>query len=241
MNRDDLIEAIIKEVKRVLAERGIPVAAESAEKAVASKVSGAPAQSGKSIVPAAVPGPGTSVGTRDLTGRQIITQKDLEAFQGSTIHVTRKAIITPLAVDFARSKGITIVKVDSVAPSADKSVDQVVVAVAFAPNFRGDKSIVTTILNGKGFVIRDFSDAAYDSGIKKLTSAVASGSANFGVLIENSGMEGPIYGNRNDKIRAVHCRTTIDARAARVDYAANVIVIDSTSDPDAVISGFCGM
>jgi len=241
MNRDELIEAIIKEVKRVLAERGIPVDQPSAA------VSAAPPMEPQKPVPAqALPETGTDfmVGVRDLTGKQILTQKDLEAFQGTTIRVMRRAVITPLAMDYAREKGITIRKVDRApapAEAAATSENGIVVALVVASNFTGDKGVVTSILTGKGFGVRDFSGSGYEAAVRKLTAAVASGSARFGVLIENSGMEGPIYGNRNDGIRAVHCRTTIEARAARVDYDANVIVIDSTSDPEAVISGYCGL
>ena len=239
MNRDELIEAIIKEVKRVLAERGIPTDQPSGAISTASRV--------EPSIPAPAPAPPATatdfmVGSRDLTGKQILTQKDLEAFQGTTIRVMRRAVITPLALDYAREKGITIQKVDRVqapAENSGSSAAEVSVALAIASNFNGDKNVVTSILAGKGFGVRDYSETGYEAAVKKLTAVVASGSARFGVLIENSGMEGPIYGNRNDGIRAVHCRTTMDARAARVDYDANVIVIDSTSDPNAVISGFC--
>jgi hypothetical protein len=33
----------------------------------------------------------------------------------------------------------------------------------------------------------------------------------------------------------------MDARAARVDIDANIIVLDSTSNPEAIISGFTGL
>ena len=250
MNRDDLIETIIKEVKRVLAERGVTVAQ---QEGIASPPPPAPAPTSLPTVPqvapaAAVPPPiqGATafVGSRDLTGKQIVTQKDLEALAGSAIRITRRAVVTPLALDYAREKGITLTRVDETAAAAVSAADQpmtVNVALAVSPDFPAGKSIVTTILGRKGFQVRDVSGAAYEAAVKKLTDAVATGSVHFGICIEKTGMEGPIHANRNPEARAVHCRTTIDARAARVDYDANVIVIDSTSDPDAVISGFCGM
>jgi ribose 5-phosphate isomerase RpiB len=117
----------------------------------------------------------------------------------------------------------------------------VTVALVVSSNFTGDKGVVTKLLSDMGFRVNDVSGQGYESAVKKLAAAVVSGGSHFGICIENSGMEGPIFANRNDKARAVHCRSTIEARAARIDYGANVIVIDAASDPSAVIQGFCGM
>lgn len=246
MNKDELIEAIIKEVKRVLAERGIsvsPVPGETLYQAETSPVK-QPLPASVGTAQPASPQSDYMIGSRDLTGKQVITQKDLETYRGTAIRVTRNAVITPLAVDYAREKGITITRVHETTAAAGVKVpapETVGVALVFAPDFPGDRGIVNAILSGKGFKISDFSEQNYESAVKKLSNAVVSGSVHFGVCIERSGMEGPIHANRNPRIRAVHCRATFDARAARVDYGANVIVIDSTSDPDAVISGFSGL
>ena len=246
MDRDQLVETIIKEVRRVLAEKGVPIAP-------ASGATSAPVSTSEVNKPQAlrvgttqpvISGTDYIVGTRDLSGKQVITQKDLEGLKGASIQVTLNAVITPLARDYAREKGISITRIEQKAATVDNRVSvpgTVTVALVFAPDFPGDPKIVNSILNSKGFQIRDLSGQQYEEAVKKLAAAVASGSAHFGVCIEKTGMEGPIHANRNSKIRAVHCRGTFDARAARVDYNANVIVIDSTSDPDAVISGFCGM
>jgi len=256
MNRDELIETIIKEVKRVLAERGVPVAPASGStmtKGTRLERGSAPGSSSlmqkASTAPVTVPQPGISgvngmFGCRDLTGKQIITQKDLEKCTGVSIEVTRQAVITPLAFDYAKAKGISIKRVEKQAVTTNNPAPVMgngVVALVVAHNFPGDKSIVSTILNRKNFQIREFAGHSYEAAVKKLSHAVASGSVHFGICIEKTGMEGPIHANRNPKINAVHCRDTYEARAARIDYGANVIVIDSISDPEAVISGFCGI
>jgi len=242
MNREELIESIVREVRRVLADRGIDVVSSPGETAP-SRESVKPAAS-PGVGDSVLPSPDTAIGQRDLTGKQIITQKDLEAFAGKSIRVGKKAVITPLAIDYAREKGIRIEKVDEPASAFGGSASappQITAALVVSADFTGDGKVVAAILGGKGFRVKDFSSRDYESAVKKLGDAVSSGGADFGVCIENTGMEGPIHANRNPAVRAVHCRTTIDARAARVDYGANVIVIDSTSDPNAVISGFCGM
>ena len=256
MNRDELIEAIIKEVKRVLVERGVSDVPASGSTPARGPRSGgdsahglSPAIQKPSTVPVTTHKPGVSgekymIGNRDLAGKQVITQKDLEEFKGTSIEVASRAVITPLAVDYAKAKGIIINRVEEQAGTMNTTAQAQgngTVALVVAHNFPSDTGIVNAILNGKGFKIKEFSEQSYEKAIKKLSNAVSSGSAHFGVCIEKTGMEGPIHANRNPKINAVHCRDTYEARAARVDYSANVIVIDSTSEPEAVISGFCGM
>ena len=78
MNRDELVEAIVNEVKRVLALRGVTVGA---------------AQTQTSVAGSAVPTPKTAqqpVGSTDLTGKQVLTQKDFEAHKGQTVNVSKK-------------------------------------------------------------------------------------------------------------------------------------------------------
>ena len=246
MNRDELVETIIREVKRVLDERGIPVGdTRGSTPAQAPAATRKQPQPPSAVTPQPVlPRIDQKVGGSDISGKQVITQKDLEEFRGTSIRVTRRAVITPLAIDYAREKGITITRVDEVAsPDGTTAAGPgtAAVALAIARDFPGDKGVITAFLKGKGFEIREFSDREYEEGLKKLAAAVAAGSVNFGVCFDKTGMEGPIFSNRNPGVRAVHCRTTLDARAARVDYGANIIVIDSTSDPNAVISGFCGL
>lgn len=235
MNQDELIEAILKEVKRVLALRGIPVTS-------------SPAASTSAVSPAA-PAPVTdvtvqSVGSRDMAGKQVITQRDLESFQGQSITVSKKAVITPLAIDYAKEKGITINRNNQVAVPKGGGGDQqptVTAALAVAPDFPSDSMVVKNFLVSKGVQVKEFSGKSYETAVNNLANAVSSGAVNFGICVEKTGMLGPIYANRNKNIRAVHCRETFDARAARVDIGANVIVLDSVSNPEAVISGFMGL
>jgi len=240
MANEQIIEAIVKEVKRVLAQRGIEVAPASPEKTTSAKVT--PPRAGvsrKSPLPASP----AEIGSRDLTGRQVITQKDFEGFSGSSVTVTRRAVITPLAIDYAREKGIVINRVDAPAGAAQAGVpspDAVTAGLVVARNFPSDGTVVTKILSAKKFAVREFT-GEYEQAIKQLAEAVGSGAVQFGICVEKSGMEGPIYANRNSRVSAVHCRTTIEARAARVDYNANIVVIDSGSSPEAVIAGYTGM
>lgn len=240
MNQDQLVNRIITEVKRVLEQRGITVTPEAPKPAAAPA---APAQQPVTPQPAAPASQSAEIGGTDLTGKQVIVQKDLEPHKGKTIVVSQRAVISPLAMDYAKANGITISKTAAQpAPSqSDRADYSGIVAFCVAPDFTGDASILKSILTSKRLQVKEFNGSSYDDSVKKLCSAVASGSVHFGVCLEKTGMEGPILANRNDKIRAVHCRETMDSRSARVDYGANVVVLDAASNPNAVISGFTGL
>lgn len=245
MNHDELVEAIIREVKKVLTQRGIEVGSSSGKAPAQTPANRPTLPVLESAAPVIGSGETAAVGSTDLTGKQVITQKDLEAYQGQTITVTQKAVITPLALDYARDKNITVSRADV---SPEKKTEgtsllpaSITAALTVSPDFTGDGSILKSILESKRLTVKVFSGGTYEENVKKLAGAVASGSAQFGVCLENTGMVGPIHANRNNAVRAVHCRETFDARAARVDIGANVIVLDSASNPEAVISGFTGL
>ena len=239
MNRDELVDAIIREVKNVLALRGVTVAPSTPSYTAGKKARGisVPSKSVQTVKNT------QSVGSSDLTGKQIITQKDLEGHGGKSITVRKNAVITPLAYDYAREKDISLNKVEQPVVSggsAGKTQSVINVSLAVAPDFPGDSSVVKQFLQSKGFNVKEITGKSHEAAVSSLGTSVSSGTSDFGICIERTGMEAPIYANRNKKIRAVHCRETLDARAARVDLGANVIVIDSLSNPEAVISGFIG-
>lgn len=233
MKQDELVDAIVNEVKRVLALRGIQVQA------------GKPAVSTpQASVPVAAP-VSVESGARDLTGMRVITQKDLEGLSGVVVAIARKAVVTPLAYDYAREKGITLKKVEAPSgqnPNASVSTAQIgAISLTVAPGFPGDSSVVKKFLIARGFTVKEITGRNYEEAVKGLADSVSRGQTDFGVCVEKSGMEGPIFANRNSKVRAVHCRDTFDARAARIDIGANIVVLSAASNPEAVISGFTGI
>jgi hypothetical protein len=236
MNQEELIEAVVKEVKRVLALKGVQVAS-SPEKPVSQSKASKPRLKTTFEMPVSVSG------ETDLTGKQVIIQKDLLAISGKSVRIARKAVVTPMALDYAREKGIAIVKVDALEKKAElpSLPGAFVVGLAVNPGFQGDSKILHSILSGRGFQVREFSGASYEAAVKNMCNAVASGTAQFGICLEKTGLEGAIYANRNQVIRAVHCRGIHEARAARVDIGANVIVLDDENDPEEIISGFTGI
>ena len=247
MMNDKLINMIIGEVKRALEERGIPVA--SGGKPSAGSIQPARPSLMKRPAQAAVQQKKTVSGGNDLTDRKVISQKDFEGLTAVSVMVRAKAVITPLAFDYAREKGITIERVaekETASPSASASAcgaspGTTAVALAFEPSFQGDRAELKSMLAEKGFAVNECTGQSYEAAVGTLSQMVVSGKAVFGICIENSGMAAPMYANRNKNVRAAHIRDAMEARAARVDYGANVIVLDAGTNPSFVIGAFCGM
>jgi len=228
MNQNELIEAVVKEVKRVLALKGVQIAPSPEMKpgAASGKIE---SPQGKTVSQMPVP----LSGDGSLTGKQVIIQKDLLKITAKSVQIARKAVITPMALDYAREKGIAIIRVDTKEKKDDlpSLPGAVSVGLVVSKVFPGDSSILRSLLAAKGFQVREYSGPSYETAVMNMCNTVVSGTAQFGICLEKTGMEGPIHANRNQSIRAVHCRGTHEARAARVDIGANIIVLDSVSDP----------
>ena len=238
MNQNELIEAVVKEVKRVLALKGVQVAPSQEIKS-----GSAPGKTVSKLEKKVSQMPVSLFGNDSLTGKQVIIQKDLLNITGNSVQIARKAVITPMAIDYAREKGITIIRVDVQEKKDDLPALSGAVSVGFvvSRDFPGESTVLSSLLTAKGFQVREYSGASYEAAVKNMCSAVVSGAAQFGICLEKSGLEGPIHANRNQSIRAVHCRGIHEACAARVDIGANIIVLDAVNDPEEVISGFTGI
>ena len=125
MNSNELVDTIIREVKRVLAQRGVQVQSDSGATSVSARygrtaVTAVPQPLRKTEPTAESAGIGSIDSLRcsatSLSGKQVITQKDLEAYKGQTITISNKAVMTPLAMDYARSKKITVRRSEETTP-----------------------------------------------------------------------------------------------------------------------------
>ncbi|MHB9027690.1 MAG: RpiB/LacA/LacB family sugar-phosphate isomerase [Candidatus Latescibacterota bacterium] len=239
MNQQELVEAVIKEVKRVLALRGVQIGPASQAPVAPETANTRPRAS--TVATSGNPNPGGN--GSDLTGKQVIVVKDVQGMQGGILRIARKAVVTPMAIDYLREKGVKIERVDiqENKESASAAAGVALVGLAVSPDFPGNSSMLNSLLASKGLQVREFKGQSYEAAINNMCNAVASGAVHFGVCLENTGMLGPIHANRNQAVRAVHCRDMYEARAARVDIGANVVVLDANSDPEYVIAGFLGM
>ena len=245
MNQEQLVAAIVAEVKRVLELRGISVnSGDSNVKPVTYSApkktslpgtlnTGSPAPASKKTIPAA------SGETLDLTGIKVITRKSLEGISAGQVLIAQRAVVTPMASDYAREKGIAFVRngdgqQGSYAGNTGAALP--VAAVAVDPAFNCGNRDIAGLFARQGVNADLIAGSSYEAAVTRCAENVASGGAQFAVCIERTGFAGPVYANRNPRIRAAFCRNMNDVRAARRDLDANVIVLDSLSILPSVLN-----
>jgi len=233
MNREDIIETILREVKRVLAEKGVDVVKDTIPKSGVSE---------KTQDTRFVSVNFSDSGDVDFTGKKVLAQSDISGLAGKRVTIQRRTVITPLALDYARENKIELIKIENAETKSASSAGgkRPSVAVIFCPNYGGDKEYAKDAIKNMGFTVNDLTCSPYENAVKKVALAVERKEVLFGVCYEKVGLLGPVYANRNNSVIAVHCRDDFEARAARVDYNANIVVIGSGVDPKPIIEGFCG-
>lgn len=251
MNQEQLVAAIVAEVKRVLTLRGIAVepgggtAQQSALPTVKPASSYHSRSAGTPVnrnTPATTQ-PQASGDSSDLTGLAVITRKAIEGAAGGQVRVAPRAVITPMANDYAREQGIAFVRdgaARQAAQSGHSSAVLPVAAVAVDPAFKGGNGDIAGLFGRSGVRADVVTASSYEAAVTRCAEMVASGTAGFGVCIERTGLAGPVYANRNAHIRAVTCRNVSDVRAARRDIDANIIVLDSLSLAPQVLAEMTG-
>lgn len=189
MNQQELVEAVIKEVRRVLALRGVQISPSPEASPSATPSPAAPPR----MAPAPVYSGGAYGADTDLTGKQVIVLKDIQSVSGGSVRVARNAVITPMAIDYAREKGITLERVETPEKKeASGSVPSTLVGLTVKSDFQGNAAMVKNFLSAHGIQVREFTGQSYETAVQNLSSGVASGAVHFGLCLENSGMLGPI-------------------------------------------------
>ncbi len=172
-----------------------------------------------------------------MSGRKLINEstiRDAAASVENSITVPRDAIVTPLARDMARDRGITIVVGEfagtltgPVHPSVEK-----VVAMGSDHGGFDFKEEIKSWLSEQGWKVVDvgtdsvrscdYPDFAYAVG-----RMVADGRAGFGIMIDGAGMGSAIVCNKIPGIRAAAAHSEFTAWNARAHNNANVLTLGS--------------
>lgn len=171
--------------------------------------------------------------------KKLITEAEvIKLFkEGSkSIAVAKKDIITPLALDKIKSLGISVVQkieseeIDSeeVGSETRKKTNKIVLASDHT-GYK-TKSVLIKILTDKGFEIIDAgtdSEESCDYPDFALTAAkkVALQEADFGIIVDATGIPSAITANKLPGIRAATCYNEFSAKSAREHNNANVLVL----------------
>ncbi len=203
--RIDVAKIVSRVVARTLAERGLErmatPPASASDKAAASAASAAPGRSQRALV-------------------------DLEflarAKDGAPCAIDGDAVVTPLAEQQARRRGIRLVA-RSAAPRCS-------VAVGADHGGFALKAAILEWIREAGhlaldFGTRDTRPCDYPDFARAVAEAVSSAQCEFGVLIDGAGIGSAIAANKVPRVRAATCVDPGMARNAREHNFANVLCL----------------
>jgi ribose 5-phosphate isomerase B len=165
----------------------------------------------------------------------IITEADARVLEpGSTVRLSPRGHITPLAQDTLRSRRITVDFEDGRALDSAPA-QSVIKSVAVGSDHVGFdlKSALVPWLRGRGLAVEDVGvaekvPADYPDIAAAVAQRVARGEADAGVAIDGAGIGSAIAANKVPGIRAAMCSSELLARYSREHNAANVLTLGAT-------------
>ena len=165
----------------------------------------------------------------------IITEADARVLEpGSTVRLSARGHITPLAQDTLRSRRVTVIFDD--ARALDAAPGQAAVrSVAIGSDHAGFdlKAALVPWLRARGVAVEDVgviekAPADYPDIAAAVARRVARGEADAGIVIDGAGIGSAIAANKIAGIRAAMCTDETLARYSREHNAANVLTLGAT-------------
>ena len=166
------------------------------------------------------------MGVIDERGKRVITERELHrARSGDTLRLDEGALLTPLAADLVRERGIQIEWIRRrTAANRHK--------IALAADHGGFemKEELKRVLADLGHQFHDFgtdsSDAVdYPDYAHLAARAVSSGSCDLGIVIDGAGIGSCMVANKVPGVRAAMCYDGASARNSREHNGANVLTL----------------
>jgi len=171
-----------------------------------------------------------------MGGRTVISERDVrdaKAEGRSVLAIPEHAIITPLAIDTARSLGITLQRATHhVADAPVPSAENPVVCIGSDHGGYAMKEEVKKRLEDKGLTVIDVgtdspASCDYPDFAYAVASLVAQGKAGKGIMIDGVGVGSAIACNKVPGVRAACGYTEFAAWNARAHNDANVLTLGS--------------
>lgn len=165
----------------------------------------------------------------------IITEADARVLEpGSTVRLSPRGHITPLAQDTLRTRRITVVFEDG--RELEKPLSQrTIQRIAIGSDHVGFdlKTALVPWLRTRGLAVEDVgivekAPADYPDIAAAVAQRVARGEADAGIAIDGAGIGSAIAANKVTGIRAAMCTSETLARYSREHNAANVLTLGAT-------------
>ena len=164
----------------------------------------------------------------DLTDRTLITEHDIRAASiGSTLRISPKTLVTPLAADLARERAITFVR-DSAAALGQPHRRRIAIGADHG-GFEM-KEALKKVLEDFGCDYQDFGTHStdpvdYPDFAEAIALAVARQTCDLGIMIDGAGIGSCMAANKIPGIRAAMCYDEDSARNSREHNGANVLTL----------------
>ena len=165
----------------------------------------------------------------------IITEADARVLEpGSTVRLSARGHVTPLAQDTLRSRRITVVFEDARALDAVPAHSAVRTVAIGSDHVGFDlKAALVPWLRARGVAVEDVgvidrTPADYPDIAAAVARRVARGEADAGIAIDGAGIGSAIAANKIAGIRAAMCTNETLARYSREHNAANVLTLGAT-------------
>jgi ribose 5-phosphate isomerase B len=169
-----------------------------------------------------------------VRGSELVTVDDLAKIpRGGELVLRPGAVVTPLAADHARERGIRLVERSTV-----KDAGRLRIAVGADHGGFRFKTVLLDELRRLGHVAfdlgtRDENAVDYPDYAAAVGEAVASGQADLGIALDGAGIGSAIAANKLPGIRAATCWDAQSAANAREHNHANVLCLGAKMLPES--------
>jgi ribose 5-phosphate isomerase B len=166
----------------------------------------------------------------------IVTEADARMLEvGTTIRLLPRGHITPLAKDTLRERRITVVRGDVIEGQEQLTPAAEIRRIAVSSDHSGLalKRMVIEHLRARGLSVADLGTDTpdpvdYPDTAERTATAVASGEADAGIVIDGAGLGSAMVANKIPGVRAAMCSTPTLARYSREHNGANVLALGAT-------------
>jgi len=162
----------------------------------------------------------------DERGKSVITELEIRsANTGDTLRMDEAAILTPLAQDLVRERGIQVERVRRRSAARKKKI-------ALGADHGGFemKEALKRVLGDLGHDFQDFGTHSteavdYPDFAHTVARAVASGNCDLGIMIDGAGIGSCMVANKVPGVRAAMCYDEASARNSREHNGANLLTL----------------
>ena len=162
----------------------------------------------------------------DERAKRVITEQEIRnASPGDTIRIGESAIVTPLAADLARERGVRLERV----PRRTAFRRFKIALGADHGGFEAKEALKTT-LEDLGHEYRDFGTHSteavdYPDFAHLVAIAVARGDCDLGIMIDGAGIGSCMVANKVPRVRAAICYDETSAANSREHNGANLLTL----------------